>query len=281
MVKSSIKGMCFVLIFLFVICCACSTRTESTKQDIKAGDVSLEELDSIIEEKIKTSPILAIKIEKYATDTLRKEIEKLRKEKEILDREVERQIKEKEVFRAGTEVLREDKKQLSEQVLQLSQERDQSKELNAVIPGYQQKIFELEARVSTLMNEQKDVQIGKEKAQKPSSIISIESENNRVVPVLLSASADGVSPHNIISAYFKITSKKTQKFFVYEVRGYFSSGDLPMIYKTINLDPGEYTVQVSKPYTKNYLPSPPQTFTVSEEPIAEVKGEKIHALVDY
>jgi hypothetical protein len=92
--------------------------------------------------------------------------------------------------------------------------------------------------------------------------------------------------------YFKITSKKTGKFFIYEVGGPSSS-------RVINLAPGEYTVEVKKeemrlgygmpggPGTMPGRPGgmprmlPPQTFIVTEEPFMEIQGQKVHAVLKY
>lgn len=280
MVKILVKTTC-LLVLLLVLFCACSKRTDTVKQSAKASDISAEELDLIIQEKIKISPVLAIKFEKYATDVLQDQVEKIRKEKEILGAEVGGQIKEKQILIEGNEILREDKKKLSQQVLELSQERDQLKQSNSILPAYQQRISELENNILLIKSQQNQVQPQEKQIQESSSVISNKNERNRLVPVLISASAEGVGTHTVIRAYFKITDKKTGKFFVYEIRSSFTKGDLPIISQIINISPGEYIVQVSKPYNRNYLPSAPQTFVVSEEPIGEVKGKKIHALVDY
>jgi len=283
MTKNFVRFSGFVLVTLFI--CGCSSKkiepiaVEPIPIKNPEKDVSLEEFDLIVKNQIKGSPAKAIWLEQFATEEIKLEIEKLQKEKETLIAEVEKEKKSKEIFREGTKNLEEEKKQLSQQVSQLSQEKEQIKKLSDVIPAYQKKISVLEAEVLALKKEQVNIQNKKEETQKPPSVVSSENKNAQAVPVRLENSDGGV-------AYFKITSKKTGKFFIHEV----SSGMMPRgvgmssASKIINLVPGEYTVQITTP-SKGY-PRPregvaSQTFIVSEEPIADIGGEKVHAVLKY
>lgn len=108
---------------------------------------------------------------------------------------------------------------------------------------------------------------------KPPSVISSKNENTKGVPVYLEFSGNNL----INRAYFKITNKKTKKSFTYEVDNY----------KVIEITPGEYTVQLttlgglgkSKGVEESSLS--PQTFTVEEEPMAEIRSVKVHAVIRY
>lgn len=121
-------------------------------------------------------------------------------------------------------------------------------------------------------------------APKPASPSVIRAETNREVPVGLESKGS--------DAFFKITDKKTGKFFVYEVEqsgsmGIGMSRGLSFSYKRIDLPPGEYEVEVRKAIPRSGYPprfsptSKKQTFTVEEEPIAETWGQKLHAVVEY
>ena len=296
MAKITVKLSGFALIALialFAASCSSSKKAETEKPETILAKQEArflpEEFDSMVKNQIQASPSRAIWLEKYATDETRLEIEKMRKEKEALAAEVEKQKKEKEIFMTGVENLREEKAQLNHQVLQLTQEKEQLKKLSDSASADKQKISALEAKISALEKERENIPSIKEEAPKAPSVISRKIANE--VPVCLAYRWN--RNYVIHTAYFKITSKKTGKFFVYEVND-FSTPDRPA-YKIVKLAPGEYTVQVTAPIVPTFPvpsasstrgrgkanPHTPQTFTVSEEPIADFQRQKVHAVVSF
>lgn len=264
MTKNLVKFSGFALVVLFAVSCAPSKKPKTdpvkqdvkvVKQDVKTDDISPEELDSMIEKEVKRSPSMAIRIEKYASEEVKKEMAQLRQEANVAQLLRQKNeinaLKEQNSFLSKENIqllalqhdLRREKEQISQQVSQLSQERDQFKELS---DSYQQKISVLEGKVSALKKEQEDIRIAKEEKK---------------VPVLLDS--------EYMDTVFRIVRKTTGEIFLYRVQNALNGQ------KIVELPPGEYTFEVSKNPPLSGVStafSSPKDFRVSEKPITVISN---------
>lgn len=295
MAKNFVKFVGFGLIALFAVSCnrAKETKVEvekkveiakqDVKQDAKTDDISPEKLDLIIEKQIRKSPFMAIRIEKYASEEVKKEMTKMRQEANVVQLLLQKSeitvLKEQNSSLSKENVhLLALQSDLRREIFKLEQERDQLKKLSDSASAYKQRVFDLEAKISALEKEQERVE--KEETQKAPSVIS--KENTKEVPVCIEYSGFA---YTVTVVYFKITRKKTGKSYIYGVP------DPTQVYlilldhnysRIVNLAPGEYTVQVTTEYPlKDTNLPPPQTFTVAEEPIADFQRQKVHAVVSF
>lgn len=253
----------------------------------------------------KNKEKILIERETLSIDVYNREIEKLRKE---FKEELEKLSKENQDLRQKLNTKKAETTPFNLGALlrndgQNNETEKLKKEFESLANNSKQKIDALEKQKQELSEETEKLrrensaivakQPEKEEVQTSPSVIGPESE--QTVPVWI-----GINNYNSGVTYFKITSKKTEKFFVYEINSMSSmpAGAMSSFGKLIYLVPGEYTVVVnirdatpqggypgmSRPSYNNrkfQRPISPQTFTVMEEPVAEINGEKVHAVLTY
>jgi hypothetical protein len=275
MTKNFVKFLGFVLIALFI--CGCSSKKVEPLAvapiPIKntEKDVSLEEFDLIVKNQIKGSPSKAIWLEQFATEETKKEYERLNAENQKLS----------QVNKALNEQIERQTKEFENKFAKLSQDLEQ-KLVNLVRENEG-----LKKQIETLLQEKQQAE---EVRNKLAEEVKKSSDQNPWRPSTF-VSGDIEVPIRVESKKpirFKIINKKTGKSFIYQMPEFMAPGGAmnmpgsPGYQKTIKLVPGEYKIETNNydddPFRKNVSSI---VFTVSKEPIAEVNGEKIHALIQY